>query len=137
VHQHDGDARGRGHLGHALVRPPPGHVVDEGGTGVERPFRNLGSHRVDRHRDALVDQAGDHRDDAAQLLLGVDAQRTGSRRLAADVDDVGTLGDELEPVLDGGVGVQPLAAVGEGVGGDIHHPHHAAATRSEKTCRHA
>ena len=134
VHQHDRHAgRAATWVMRSSARPPETSLMS---TAPASSARSATSARI-VSTDTVTpcaDQAGDDGDDAAQLLLGVDAQRTGPGGLAADVDDVGALGDELEPVADGGVGVEPLAAVGEGVGGDVDHPHDAAASRSEQTC---
>ena len=51
-------------------------------------------------------------------------------RLAADVEDVGALGDQRARVLDGAVEGEPLAAVGERVGRDVEDAHDARAHRA-------
>ena len=53
--------------------------------------------------DALGGQAPDDGDDAPQLLRLVDPGGAGPGGLAADVDQVGALGDQVEAVLDGGL----------------------------------
>ena len=75
-------------------------------------------------------QRADDRDDAAQLL--VDRHRLGPRtgRLAADVEDVGTLGDEHARVFDGAIEREPLTAVGERVGRDVEDAHDARGHRA-------
>ena len=52
----------------------------------------------------------------------------GPGRLAADVDDVGALGDHLEPAGDGRVACRRRPAVGEGVGRDVEDPHDQGAS---------
>ena len=52
--------------------------------------------------DAVGGQPADDRDDAAQLLGLVDPGGAGAGGLAADVHQVGALGDQVEAVLDGG-----------------------------------
>ena len=78
-----------GQLGVAAKR---GHVVDELGAQLERPTRDLGLRRVDRHRHA--DEPLEHRHDAAQLLVERHAARAGPRRLAAHVHQRGALGQQ-------------------------------------------
>ena len=65
-------------------------------------FGDGGAHGVDGDGDALGGEAADDGDDAAQLLGLVDAGGAGPGGLAADVDQVGALGDQVEAVLDGG-----------------------------------
>ncbi len=71
----------------------------------------------------MAAEAGDDGEDAADLFIGVHRGGTGAGGLAADVDDVGAFGDELETVLDGAAGVAEVAAVGEGIGRDIEDAH--------------
>ncbi len=54
----------------------------------------------------------------------------GTGRLAADVEHVGTLGDQLEPVRHRRVGVEEGATVRERVGRDVDHPHHGGCGKS-------
>jgi len=61
--------------------------------------------------------------DPGDLGVDVDPLGAGAGGLPADVDDVGALGDELAGVGDGRLGVDPAAAVGEGVGGDVEDAH--------------
>ena len=102
-------------------------VVDEGGAGREGLLGDGGAHGVHGDGDALGGEPADDGDDALELLRLVDAGGAGAGGLAADVDQVGALGDQVEAVLDGGRRVEPAAAVGEGVGGDVHDPHDRAA----------
>src|SRR5690606_14383979 len=63
---------------------------------------------------------------ATQFLVPRHTLRSRTGGLAADVDDVGALRDQVEPVLDGLVRIEPGPAVGEGVGGDVDHAHDEA-----------
>ena len=125
VHDNDGyavrgnDAR---HVGVALQAP---HVVDDCRAGFQRPSRNGGFHRIDRHRDA-------NRRDSRQDRLKPSAfffhrYRThaaiGPRRLGADIDDVGTFGDHAPCVFDGHRRLQEAPAVRERIRSDIEHAH--------------
>ena len=127
MHDDEGDAGvgdGRDHRG---VGEAAADVVDEGRAGGEGLLGDGGAHGVDGDGDALGGQAADDGDDPAQFLVLVDPGGAGAGGLAADVDEVGALGDEVEAVLDGGRGVEPAAAVGEGVGGDVDDSHDRAA----------
>jgi hypothetical protein len=127
VHDDEGGAGVGDGRDHAGVGEAAADVVDEGGTGREGPFGDGGAHGVDGDRDPLGGQAADDGDDAAQFLGLVDPGGSGAGGLAADVDQVRALGDQVEATLDGGRGVEEAAAVGEGVGGDVHDSHDRAA----------
>ena len=108
--------------GHVGVVAERADVVDVAGAGGHRGLGDGELHRVDR--DALdFHQPFDDRDDARELLL--DRHRLGARPrgLAADVDDVGALGNQAPAVRDGLGGVVELPAVREGVGRDVDHAH--------------
>ena len=62
--------------------------------------------------------------DATQLLLDERSGRARPGRLAADVEDVGTVREQLPPVRDRALGVEEQPAVGERVGRDVDDPHH-------------
>ena len=69
-------------------------------------------------------ECGDHGYDSGDF--GVYVHPLGARPggLPADVDDIGSRGEQRKPVLDGGVGVGEESAVGKGVRGHIEDPHH-------------
>ena len=100
VHHHVGHARLRHQPGHVRVGESAAHVVDQADPGLERQLGHLGAHRVHADHHPGPDQFGDDRLDPAQLLVGGDPLRARPGRLAADVDDVGALGDQLQAVLD-------------------------------------
>ena len=99
-------------------------VVDDAGALGNGCPGALGPHGVDAHRYAGGDESGDHRQDAAELLVERTRERPRPRRLAADVDDVGPGLVQASAVVDGPLCVEELAAVGEGVGGDVEDAHH-------------
>ena len=127
---------------HAAPRRPPrpssgsaspaAHVVDDGRPGRERLGRppRRASCRPTRRRPAAASAAttGSTRrsSSATRRALG-----TGPGRLAADVEDVGALGDQLAAVLDRRRRLEPLAAVAERVGRDVDdaHDHRQAVAR--------
>ena len=81
--------------------------------------------RVDRDRHVgRLAQAADHREHARQLDVGRDGIRPRAGRLAADVEQVGAVGDERDAARDRGPGIQVLAAVRERVGRHVDHAHH-------------
>ena len=57
------------------------------------------------------------------LLLEVDGVGTGPRRLATDVEDVGTFSLEPQRVFDRGIRRKEAAAIGEAVGRDVDDAH--------------
>ncbi len=126
VHDDEGNTPGSDGRDHARVRQTPADVVDEGRPGVDRARRDRRAHRVDGHEHPLGRERAHDGHDAPQLLLLVDAGGAGPGRLAADVDQVGALRDEIQTVLHRRCRVEPAAAVGEGVRGYVHHPHDGA-----------
>ena len=127
VHRHVRRSRVGHHVQHGGVGEPPGDVVDHDRTGLQGGLGHLVAHRVDRDQRPRGGQLADHRHHAGQLLGDQGPGRPGAGRLAADVEQVGALLEQLEAVGDrvGGGGVP--AAVGEGVGGDVDDAHHARA----------
>ena len=125
-HVHEADVAAalgdeRRHPGVAAQR---GHVVDERGAGVERSGRHRRLRGVDRQARARAREALEDGHHAAQLLGLADRIGAGAGRLAADVEDRGALLDERPAVCDRGRRVEPSAAVGERVGGDVYDAHH-------------
>ena len=99
-----------------------GHVVHQGGPGLDRGFGHGGVAGVDRYPD-VRGEGLDHRQHPAQLLGHVDGVGAGAGRLTADVDDVGTLGHQVEPVGHRRLGIEPAATVGERIRGDVEDAH--------------
>ncbi len=126
VHEHDGGASlsGEGRQGGVVAQS--GDVVDAGGAGVEGGGGDLGPTRVDEDRgvEAGAADAGDDGHDSAPLLRRVDGIRARPRRLAADVEQVGAVGDQLPGAGDGGGRIQELPAVAERVGRHVDDAHH-------------
>jgi hypothetical protein len=78
-------------------------------------------------------QAGDDGGGAHHLVLNADRLGARAGALAADVEDVGALPDQLQPVGDGGLdGVVP-SAVGEAVRRDVDDAHDAGAKDSHQS----
>ena len=83
---------------HARVGQAAAHVVDHVRAGRQGGGSHRGPHRVDADDHALGGQRPHDGQHPAQLLLGVDPLRARPGRLAADVDEVGAVGDEGQPV---------------------------------------
>ena len=98
-----------------------------------RATRRLARVDRDRHGD-LRRQPLDHRQHAAQLFVGVDRLGIRPRAFAADVEQVGAVGDQLQCMLDGRIGVEKLPAVGKAVGRDIDDAHHQRPPRKRRAC---
>ena len=91
----------RGHLG---VGQAAADVVDERGPGLQRGGGDLGAHGVDRdrrHRRCSASTTGRTRRSSSAGARPLGARPGG---LAADVEEVGALRDELAAVGDGGLG---------------------------------
>ena len=108
-------------------------VVDHRHASVDRRLRHGGVPRVDADRHAQRHRPLDHWEDPAELV--VDGHRLGARPrgLAADVDDVGTLGDEPRRVLDRVVDCEEATSVRERVGRDVDDPHQANALERQRS----
>ncbi len=101
-----------------------GDVVDDHGARRQRGAGDRGLRGVDAQGDVGGRrQPLDDGDDPAGLLVGGDWRRAGAGGLPADVEDVGTGGGELDPVGDGGIGLEEAPAVRERVGRDVDDPH--------------
>lgn len=101
------------------------HVVDEGRPRGDRCPHHLGLRSVDRHRHAGAGrEALDHRQHAAEFLLDGDWLRARPGRLAANVEDRGTLPGQPQPMLDRCAGALEPPAVRERIRRHVQHPHH-------------
>src|SRR5689334_14822940 len=124
MHKHPGHFRVCEEAGHVGIRPSARDVVDDLGAILQRRPRHLRVHRVDADRNALPRKLFDDRQNARSFHLGVDAGGARPGRLAADVDDGGTIGGQRDTVADGAVRVDKQPTVGERVIGDVDDPHH-------------
>ena len=122
VHEHERRAAARGELGQRGIAQPA-DVVEHHRAGLEGGARDLGLPRVDRDAHALGRQALHERDDARGLLAGRGGRRVGDARLGTDVDEVGALGDELEPALHLALERVEAHGVGERVVAGVDDPH--------------
>src|SRR5699024_3568939 len=110
-----------GHCGgHPGVGHAPGDVVDDAHPGVQGGLGHGGAHGVHTHRHAGVDHRPGHGHHPLQFLGLADALCPGTGGLAAHIDDVGALVQQRAAVGDGDVGLEPLTAVAEGIGGHVH-----------------
>jgi hypothetical protein len=96
VHDDERRAAARRQVGERRVTQSA-DVVEHDGAGVERGARYGGLPCVDRDADALGREALHERDDAGGLVVRRRRRAVGDAGLRADVDEVGALGDELEP----------------------------------------
>ena len=108
-----GGRYGRQHVG---IREPPGHVVDD--PGARTHCRQCGGsiHRVDADRDSRLGERRNDREHPLLLHARLDALRTRTRRLPADVEQVRSLGAHPEGACDRDVGIDVTAPITEGVG---------------------
>ena len=115
------------HLGVGEAR----HVVDDRGTAAHGRLGNRHVARVDRDDSALFGQRAHHGQHAASLLVGIDRGKSGARRLAAHVDDVGAGIEHRQAVLDGGIRVEVLPAIAKRIGRHVEDAHDARAVKAE------
>ena len=133
VHDHDrhavlgDDAR---HVGIALQAPD---VVDDGRARrrAPRPRPSAFMVSIETGTPSASDRR-QHRFEPPQFLLQRDRDRAaiGPGRFRADVDDVGAFRDHAAGMLDGALGIEELAAVGERVRRDVEDAHHRAGGRA-------
>ncbi len=94
MHDDEGGARGGDDRDHRGVGEAAADVVDQDGARGEGLFGDGGAHGVHGDGDALGGETAHHGDDAFEFLGLVHAGGTRAGRLAADVDQVGALGDQ-------------------------------------------
>ena len=120
VHQDDRDSRFRNDLSHFRIKPESADVIHDGGSRPERLAGHVRLQRIDADRNLdLSPQGFDHRNHPVQFLLGGNSPRIGAGRLSAHVNDVRTLSDHGEPLLDSSVPFKKTAPVRKGVRGHI------------------
>jgi len=131
LHVHDDDAAiaiaGEGF--HLWVGGQAADIIEDMGAGVEGGMGDSGFHGIDAEEGIgdLFAQAVDDGEDSADFLVSVDWGGAWAGAFAADVDDVSAFGGEFDAADDGGLGIEPLAAIGEGVRGDIEDAHDGGA----------
>ena len=112
VHRDVACARRGDRAPHLGVRAMGGDVVDQTRAGVQRGAGHGGFHRVDRDRRFdLLNQRPDDGQHPSQLLRFVHRPGVRSRGLTAHVQEVRTLGRELQRMRHRGVGREVLAAI--------------------------
>ena len=103
--------------------PQRGDVVDHAGSGSHRGAHDSAIAGINRDQHARPGQSLHHGDHAPELLLHGDGGGTGPRGFTADVDDVGAVGTQPEPVRDRRGRLDELPAVRKAVRGDVDHAH--------------
>ncbi len=125
VHDDDRHAMLADHAGHVGIALQAPDVVDDARAQAERPIGDLRLQRVDRDGHAHLHHGREHGLQPRQLLL--ERHRLGAAigagRFGADVDDVGAFLDHLPGMLERDFGFDELAAVGEGIRGDVEDAH--------------
>ncbi len=100
------------------------NIVHEVRAGTQGGRNHFGFAGVDGKHGLCTGREGlDHRHDAIDFLLHAYCRRTRSRRLAADVDDGGTLLDHAQSGRDRGLPFEVQATVRERVWRDVEDTH--------------
>ena len=121
-----------GGFDHFIAHVQTGHIVDDVRTGGDGGAGGLRVHGVNADGGAHLRDCLDDGQDAALLLLHADAHGTGGAGgLTANVDNGGALGNHAGGAGDGVGGGVVLAAIAEGVGGDVEDTHHEGAFSGE------
>jgi hypothetical protein len=80
--------------------PHPCNVIDHVCPDIEGCLHHLGFARIDRNRGTAMQERLDHRDDPCELVLHGNGQGAWARRLAANIDDLGPLLNQIVCVTD-------------------------------------
>ena len=125
VHDNDGNAAGGHNFRHAGVALQAPDVVGDGCAVVERPGRDLGFERGDRHRQTEFDDGRQHRLQALEFVVSRYRPHAAirPRRFRADIEHVGALRRHFLGMSDGALRIEELAAVGEGIRSDVEDAH--------------
>ena len=128
VHQDKGQVKVIPELGdrrdHLRVSQPAADVIDDSSARFDRAACHLGLGGVHRDGDrALRRESLDDGENAPQLLIRGDGGGPGSGGLAAYVQHIRALIDEVEAVLGRPLRSEELTAVREAIGGDVDDPH--------------
>ncbi|MNM89584.1 hypothetical protein D3C81_1018170 [compost metagenome] len=110
------------------------HVVDQAGTEARRFAHHRGGGGI--HGNGDIQLAGDRLDgrtDPLQLLGLGDRRRTGTGRLATDIDQRRAGAHHRLGMPQGGIQPAVAAAIGERVGGDVEDAHHLWARQIERS----
>lgn len=119
VHEDDGHAGGGCNRAAVGVGGECRHIVDERGACGHGGLHDGGLHRVDRDRNAGLDQPLDHRQNAPKLRLERDGRCPGAGAFTTDIDQGGPGGVHRKPRLDCSRRIGQAAAIREAVGRDV------------------
>ena len=127
VHQAHGHA-GLGHRAiHLRISQATGDVINHVHAGRCGRTGHRGAHRIHGGADAQLTQRLNDGNHAALFDVRLHPHRTRPGGLTADVNHVRALRHEFAGVVDGGIDVQPLTAIGEGILRDVDNAHHQRA----------
>ena len=124
VHEDETGLRLGHRIRHFRIMPQCTNVVDDRRTGVQRPPRHFRLRRI--HRDGNPDPTGqgcEHRQDTGQLNVQWNWLGAGARRLAPEVQQIGSFRFDLLGPCNGRLNAEIAPAIGERVRGDVQHPH--------------
>ena len=124
VHEAHGHA-GLGHRAiHLRIRQATRDIINHVHAGCCRRTCHRGAHRIHGGADAELAQGLNDGHHAALLDVRLHADRARAGGFAADVNHVSTLCHELAGVINGGIKVQPPAAIGKGILRNVDDAHH-------------
>ena len=124
VHQDHRGVQARDHGGERWVVRQRGDVVDDCRARIDRAAGDAGFVRVDRDGNGnAAAKAGDDGQHASQLLVLRKRFGARPRGLAANVEEIGAVGDHAFAVSNRALGVEAHAAIGERIRRDVDHSH--------------
>ena len=118
---------GRHHPIHLWVGEPSRNIIDDADPGIRCEHRRAGIHGVNTDRDSARNDRADHGKHALQLLLHGDALGPWPRRLATDINDVGTLLVKLDRVRNRAGDAVVQSTITKRIRGHIQDAHNARA----------
>jgi len=136
VHHHIG-ATGPGHHachGGIAQTAAAAHVVDPVSTGRQGRLRHRGVKGVNRQHGSGMGGTDrrEHRQQPLQLLRRSHLLRSGPGALGPQIKQISPLGQQPPGLRQRLVDAADAAAVTEGIGGEVHHPHHQRAVRRDE-----
>lgn len=128
VHDHEAGVGLCSEAQHGRICAQAGDIVDDVGSGVECSAGDGGFHGVDGDECLCLRTHGaNDGEDAAQFFGFFDRLGTWAGGFAADVEDIGTFGEEGECVLNGAARIVEAPSIRKAVGRDIDDAHDEAA----------
>ncbi|CAB4945818.1 unannotated protein [freshwater metagenome] len=137
MHRNVGGSESCDRLEHRRVGQAAAHVIDDHSPRLYSGPSGGGPHGVDADDNSALEETFDHRHHTGEFLVRSNALCSGSGRLTADVDEIGSGLDHREAVRHCEVDIEPVTAVGKGIRCHVEYAHHEAALSRGQGVREA